>query len=210
MPENFVQREEPLRLLNAKLTDPQSLNFQELKGQVADDDTTDDEDLMRPVASRKTKRKPLDAEQISPKQLAARRTLTAPIPSSGYQSQNHSSYSSSSSSSSPIDTNHSSPSIRNHLIAAAAHPLAVAQTSIKFSNNNNPYTSATTTSYSSTSSQSHNNDDEFGDILSTTPQRRSSGDFYNNSRRYADSNGTTNSNTSETSNGFESYTRSPQ
>jgi len=216
VPSNFT--DDPLRL--NKLSEQQSLNFQDLKGQInlADDETTDEEDRIagrRQIPSTKVKRKPLLNEQMSPKQSLARRTLTAPIPSSGYQSQNHSSYSSSSSSSSPIDTNHTSSALRDHLVAAAAHPLAVAQTSLKFSLNNNNqtplqnYPSATTTSYSSTSSQSHNNDDEFGDILSTPPQRRpsSSGDFYN---RYGGSNGTTNSNTSEASNGFESYTRSPQ
>lgn len=207
VPENLTDRGDSLFLLNKQ----QSLNFQgQITSSLADDETTDDEDGRTPgrksMSSRKAKRKPLNAEQVSPKQTVARRTLTAPIPSSGYQSQNHSSYSSSSSSSSPIDNTHSA--IRDHLISAAAHPLAVAQTSIKFSNNSNQnYPSATTTSYSSTSS--HNNDEEFVDLLSGTPQRRSSssGDFYN---RYVGSNGTTHSNTSETSNGFESYTRSPQ
>lgn len=196
VPDTFVDNTEPLR---------QSLNFQgQINSSLADDDTTDDE-IVRPTTARKSKRKPLNIDQLSPKQSPARRTLTAPIPSSGYQSQNHSS---SSSSSSPVEsTNHPSTVIRDQLITASTHPMAVAQTSIKFSNNSSQnYPSATTTSYSSTSSQSHNNDDEFGEILSTTPQRRpsSSGDFYN---RY---NGTTNSNTSEASNGFEPYTRSPQ
>ncbi|KAI6209250.1 putative Ras GTPase-activating protein [Aphelenchoides besseyi] len=210
--------EQPLQMLSSirsKLSAKQSLNGLEHKNptfiqaidQAADDeDTTDTEDEehrsgRRSNAQRKSRRKSAAIDSSANLRSPGRLPFIAPVPSSGYQSQNHSS-SYSSSSSSPVETHTSA--IRDHLVAAAHPSIGVAQNS--FYTPAHSYPTATTTSCSSTSSQSHPNHDD----IELTPRRRRPESPFDSYNRYTSSSGTSRSANSEAMDGFDSYTRSPR